>query len=73
MNFHTFPRVSGIQKNVKMNAINAKAAKKMYVPQVMVSSISGVTKPIMLAKLLMVILVCPSLFDADLQVTHPCG
>lgn len=44
----TFPRVSGMQKKVKANARRQKAAKKMYVPQVMDSSISGVTRPIIL-------------------------
>lgn len=44
----TFPRVSGMQKKVKAKARRQKAAKKMYVPQVMDSSISGVTRPMML-------------------------
>lgn len=37
-----------MQKKVKANARRQKAAKKMYVPQVMDSSISGVTRPMML-------------------------
>lgn len=44
----TFPRVSGMQKYVKANARRQNAAKKIYVPQVIESSISGVTSPIIL-------------------------
>lgn len=44
----TLPRVSGMQKNVNARASRQKAAKKMYVPQEMDSSISGVTRPMML-------------------------
>lgn len=45
---HTFPRVSGMQKKVNAKARRQKAAKNMYVPHVMDSSISGVTRPMML-------------------------
>lgn len=45
---HTFPRVSGIQKKVKARANRQKAAKKMYVPQEMVASMLGVTRPMIL-------------------------
>lgn len=34
-----------MKKNVKANASRQNAAKKIYVPQVMVVSISGVTRP----------------------------
>lgn len=45
---HTFPRVSGTKKNVNANASIQNAAKNIYVPQVMLSSMSGVTRPMML-------------------------
>jgi glycyl-tRNA synthetase (class II) len=44
----TFPRVSGIQKKVNAKANRQNAAKKIYVPQVIPASISGVTRPMML-------------------------
>jgi hypothetical protein len=37
-----------MQKKVKAKARRQNAAKKMYVPYVMDSSISGVTRPMML-------------------------
>lgn len=36
-----------MKKYVKRNAIKQKAAKKMYVPHLIVSSMSGVTRPMM--------------------------
>ena len=45
---YTFPRVSGIQKKVNTNAIRLNAAKKIYVPQVIDSSMSGVMRPMIL-------------------------
>jgi hypothetical protein len=45
---HTFPRVSGIQTNVKAKASRQKAAKKIYVPQEIEANISGVTRPMIL-------------------------
>jgi vacuolar-type H+-ATPase subunit I/STV1 len=37
-----------MKKNVNASAKRQKAAKKMYVPQVIDSSMSGVTRPIIL-------------------------
>jgi hypothetical protein len=42
------PRVSGIKKNVNASARRQNTAKKIYVPQEIESSMSGVTSPIML-------------------------
>lgn len=39
-----------MQKKVNPNAIRQNAAKKIYVPQVMDSSMSGVTKPMILTR-----------------------
>jgi hypothetical protein len=39
--------VSGIRNHVNTNAMRAKAAKKIYVPQPIFSSMSGVTSPMM--------------------------
>jgi len=44
----TFPRVSGTKKYVNAKARRQNAAKKIYVPQVIFSSISGVTRPMIL-------------------------
>lgn len=44
----TLPHVSGTKKYTKTKAMRQNAAKKRYVPQVIVSSMSGVTRPMML-------------------------
>jgi hypothetical protein len=45
---HTFPLVSGTKKYVNPAASRQNAAKKIYVPHLMLASMSGVTRPMIL-------------------------
>lgn len=60
-----------MKKYVKRKAIKQKAAKKMYVPHLMVSSMSGVTRPMMLFVVSMRQRV-HHWQSRDVQVAHPC-